>query len=63
MLLAELFGFWNFFFLFIFLMFIGIGQAIKGAVDVTKKIVQSDEAKDVGRGFLAAWLDDHFGRK
>ena len=37
-----------------------IGTAAKGAVNVTKKVVQSETAKEVGKGFLAGWLKSLF---
>jgi hypothetical protein len=58
MLFAEIFGFWSWFWIIIFL--IGIGQAVKGAADIAKKTVENETVREAGKGIFAAWLESVF---
>ena len=37
-----------------------IGQAAKTATNVAKEVMQNETAQEVGKGFLAAWLESFF---
>ncbi len=47
--------FWGF--VFVCVMGIGMGQAVSGIAKAAKKVVQSDAAQEVSKGFVAAWLE------
>jgi len=60
-LFADFFGdfcFWGFIFLWLIAM--GIGQAVKGTVDVTKKVLENETVQEAGKGIFAAWLESVF---
>lgn len=44
----------------LWLMAMGIGQAVQGVVKVTKKVVERETAQEVGKSVLERWLDSVF---
>jgi len=53
-------GFFFVGFLFMWWTFSAIGTAVKGTIEVTKKIVQNENVQEVGKGFLASWMESLF---
>jgi hypothetical protein len=44
----------------LWLIAVGIGQAVKGAADIAKKTVENETVRETGKGILAAWLESYF---
>lgn len=49
---------WMFFAFCIFA--ISVGQAVKGAADITKKAIENETVREAGKGIFHAWLESRF---